>query len=907
MTARHGNPLPLIREAVSSRHPDAALLALGHLGWGRGDAQTSPCPGVPAFERLFLGSWPTRAAVAREQRESPRALDDAAYFAGHRWSLSVHDGALRWHDFSAGQVWHCEAANLSTEALHGFTPASFAHVGRFEPHGATLTDAVRREDASEYLQGQIHSWSRRWLGDLAPSANVEVELDHFVQILSALLLVKTIEGLDRLPWLRRGALITASRDGASLTRLLRRCAKALNSRVLRAIVELPDDHQLVRPLLTSIEESEIDFASLDVDPVGAFYERMLGTAYDVTDPRQMTLPTMGAGRDVSSDLSARRRLGAFFTPRSYADTLAHQLILPAVRVAESADKLPSVLDPAAGSGELLCAALREMLAEEPWRRPYVARTVLADKLWAIDLNRHAVQLAALNVLRTAVRLVPEMLDGDVPFPALDRNFIVGDAKTRSVLDRVPTVDAVLLNPPFRGHRQWQPPATDRAAAIEALPGPVNLAFAFLSIALDKVRDGGAVGAVMASQLFSGVQHRAVREQIASTLRIETVVVNHGSPFPDALSYAGLLMGHRLPGCQLPRAEVITVPGGTRGGASDLGAALFMARAPEEHGVEARPSTRWVSLARHALADWTGQSPTAHRAGATTRRVALKEALVGGLHQGIVAAPELWGYELFVFKDVPGGVVPKLGGKRLDDRTPTLRPFARPRLMKDRVPNFCEPEVHGERVFLPGRGDADGVPLDRLQAADPTGAELARSISKRVKATTSLSGRALTFAESVRRGKISFNWHKGYVDSTAPMIVLSTATRSPVGRSSGVLLSVWVNLDGSVVPLEGAHARTASPEHAILVATLLNVGDAIDPLLADAPARNQGTKKPNLSVLLNQWMIPDITVGVYQGIVGELVDAFHLYRAAVREKTPAEAHTSPEYRDVIGLGQRLWHL
>jgi hypothetical protein len=96
------------------------------------------------------------------------------------------------------------------------------------------------------------------------------------------------------------------------------------------------------------------------------------------------------------------------------------------------------------------------------------------------------------------------------------------------------------------------------------------------------------------------------------------------------------------------------------------------------------------------------------------------------------------------------------------------------------------------------------------------------------------------------------------------------------------------------------------EHAIAIATLLNVEDAIEPVLARSPARNQGTRKIDLS-LLADWRIPDIMAGVYQGIVGELVDAFHIYRASALSRTPSEAHASREYRDILGLGARLWRL
>lgn len=879
---------------------------LGLLGWGEGYAQTSPCPGVPAFERLVLGGYPTRASVAREQNDTVDRLDAMAYFAGNRWSLSVYDGALCWRDFSAGQRWDCRAGDLTPDAIRGFSPVSFARLGRFEPLVGIRRDARRREDAAEYLLGRVRVWWRRWLRDIAPSDDGEGRLkSQFVQILSALLLVKTLEDLDRLHWLRAGTLRQAARDGAALPRLLRRCAKALNSRVLRSVAHLPDDGALVGPLLDAIEESEIDFASLEVDPVGAFYEEMLGTTHELVTSSQPTLPTMGYGRDVREDASVRRRLGAYFTPRSYADTLAHQLILPAARVAETAGELPAVFDPAAGSGELLCAALREMFADVTWRRPEVARAVLAEKLWAIDQNPDAVHLAALNVLRTSVRLVPAMLDDVHPFPPLDRNFITGDAKSQRVLDQVPTVDAVLLNPPFRGHRDWRAPEGDVAHAIESL-GPVNLAFAFLAIAIDKVRDGGAVGAVMASQLFSGVQHRNVREELGAKLRIETVVVNHGSPFPDALSYAGMLMGHRLPGCQLPRAEVITIPGGTRNGAADFGASLFSARTSDAGAVEARPTTRWVNITPETPGNWTeGAESAARPAKSRSPRVPLAEALSGGLHQGIVVAPEPWGYELFVFDDVPGGVVRRGSRKILDDRTPTLRPFARPRML-GAIPNLCEPVISGQRVFLPGKGDSDGVSIEALCEQDPVGARLAEEIRRAIRTTGGhLAGRAGVFADGVQRGVLRFNWSKGYSDTGEPLVILSKASRSIRGRSEGVLWSAWVNMDGAIIPMEGNYARARSVEYAIVVATLLNVRDAVGPVLIDAPARNLGTKQPELSSLAAHWHIPDISAGVYQGIIGELVDAFHVYRRCAHGRGATEAHASREYREVLTFGEKLW--
>jgi hypothetical protein len=836
-----------------------------------------------------------------------------AYFAGHRWCIAVQGGAIFWRDFSVAEVWTAPASELTAEVLQGFTPSFFARQGRFEPVGVprSLAAGLPKEDATEFLLERVDAWWHRWLSDHVNPEHIDRERESFVHLLSALLLLKTIEDLGRIDWLKPGTLHRAARDGAALPKLLRRSALALNSRVLRAVADLADDAQHIVPLVKALEDSEIDFASLEIDPVGAFYEQVLGTTQTITEPAQSMLPMMGRGQTIVDDISARRRLGAFFTPRSYADVITHHLVLPAVHVATDMQELPSILDLAAGSGELLCAALREVFSETRWRRPDVARTVLAEKIWAVDLNPNAVHLAALNVLRTTVRLVPELLEDGCRFPALEKNFIAADATNQRVLNAIPTADIVLLNPPFKGRAHWLPSKTDRAQVLDKLGGPVNLAFAFLAIALEKVRDGGAVGVVMASQLFSGIQHREVREHVARQLRIETIVINHGSPFPDALSYAGLLLGHRLPGVQLSRAEVITVPGGVRNGAADVGAILFSAADSSGASVESRATTMMVPIAEHALWNWTGTSigATRSRAGKSPR-IPLSAILHRGIHQGVTVAPEDWGYDLFLFKDAPGGGVYHANGRKLlEDRTSALRAFSRPRMLQKEVPNLCEPVVSGARVFLPGDGGSAGTTIDELKKVDPIAARLAESIRDHALRTpsASLSKRASLIASELRAGLIRFNWSKAYLDEPLPLVVLSKASRSGAGRAQQVHWSAWVNTDGAVVPLDGVYMRTIAVEYAIVVAVLLNVADATAAVLRDAPIRNKTTKQPELAIMNENWEIPDLSACVYHGVLGEVVDAFYTYRRSVIGRTPGEAVATREYKDVVRLGETLWQL
>ena len=164
-----------------------------------------------------------------------------------------------------------------------------------------------------------------------------------------------------------------------------------------------------------------------------------------------------------------------------------------------------------------------------------------------------------------------------------------------------------------------------------------------------------------------------------------------------------------------------------------------------------------------------------------------------------------------------------------------------------------------------------------------------------------------FQEQCRLGVLKFNCSNGYADTNEPLFILSKASRSARGRSHGVVWSAWINLDGATLPLEGVYARARSVEDAIVVGVLLNVREAIDPLLSESPVRNQGTKQPELSVLARDWRVPDISASACQGVVGELVDAFHAYRLTARGHTPDEAHTSRAYRELLLLGDALWRL
>jgi hypothetical protein len=158
---------------------------------------------------------------------------------------------------------------------------------------------------------------------------------------------------------------------------------------------------------------------------------------------------------------------------------------------------------------------------------------------------------------------------------------------------------------------------------------------------------------------------------------------------------------------------------------------------------------------------------------------------------------------------------------------------------------------------------------------------------------------------IRAGLFRFNWSKAFADQSSPQVILSKADRSHAGKAQGVRWSAWVNLDGAVVPLAGLHMRAISMEYAVAIAVLVNVEAAVETLLRSAPARNLGTKEPMLAAMEKEWLIPDLSAGVYQNRLAELIDTFTIYRRTALMLNPSDAAASREYADVLRMGEALW--
>jgi hypothetical protein len=195
------------------------------------------------------------------------------------------------------------------------------------------------------------------------------------------------------------------------------------------------------------ERARIRYSDLDVEQLGAVYERVLEYEPIEEDDGPRLMHT----RD------ARRSSGTFYTPRPVTAFLVRQTLDALVRE-RTADEILNlrILDPAMGSGAFLVAACRylasaaeaSLIREGRWHqgevtqgdRATLRREIAQRCLYGVDLNPMAVQLARLSLWLAT-------LAADRPLTFLDHHLTAGNSLVGA------TVDDVRRQPP-RG-RQGQ--------------------------------------------------------------------------------------------------------------------------------------------------------------------------------------------------------------------------------------------------------------------------------------------------------------------------------------------------------------------------------------------------------------------------------------------------------------------
>lgn len=196
----------------------------------------------------------------------------------------------------------------------------------------------------------------------------------------------------------------------------------------------------------------------------------------------------------------RSTLAMYFTPPA----LARHIVAGVSQETTLFTKL-TFMDPACGGAAFLLPAVLEL--RDLLRRRGASA---ADIVRAVNRQVHGVErnsvLAELARQFIRLALADELTKSRVTLDSIVR---VGDALHLSMLGRLPKVNVLLCNPPYRKIGATEL-AWYRRRFIEVIAGQPNLYTMFMRIALDLVAPGGVIALLTPTSYFSGPTYEPIR-------------------------------------------------------------------------------------------------------------------------------------------------------------------------------------------------------------------------------------------------------------------------------------------------------------------------------------------------------------------------------------------------------------
>lgn len=224
-------------------------------------------------------------------------------------------------------------------------------------------------------------------------------------------------------------------------------------------------------------------------------------------------------------IKTQKKDAAYYTPRHVVDLVLDEL-LPWT----GDQALPTVLDPACGSGIFLAEAFRRLVyrhtvtnAETPTFDSL--SDLLTRSIFGIDQSEIAIGVSAFGLYLALLEHVdPRTAWHDAHLPVLvGRNLVASDFFAEHALSER-RFDIVVGNPPWKSALST---AAGTYVSEKRLVIPDRqIAIAFLWHSIDLVDDNGAVGLVMPAKAFlhnRSTTAQLARRRIFSSLRVDTVV------------------------------------------------------------------------------------------------------------------------------------------------------------------------------------------------------------------------------------------------------------------------------------------------------------------------------------------------------------------------------------------------
>jgi len=845
-----------IRPIVRECGPTAAVDVLRLLGWSSNRAHIDHLVGSPnEYARLILGSGLTGAGTQSAAEED---LWWTGFQQGARYHLAVVDRSVRWYDFHARQEWQAGSED-DLRPLLSLGPEQFVETGTFTP-GANLNKSQRLpgKPPREYLTDLVKEWYTRFLKWDESSRNKDPGLvqQDFVNLVARLVFIRTIEDLGSCEWLPANTLMNladSKNTSQRLADLFQHLKGKVNSQVFSNVGEaLPQQDAITAELLRAMYGSRdrlLNFAAIEFSMIGRFYERVLGDHHEVRDTSQLAL--YGPQERTVTPISHRRELGQYYTPPVYAEYLARKVVLPRVRAAKDVSQLPRVADIAVGSGEMLTASLHAMLSVPRFRTPDNVRYILQNKLVGIDINPTATQLTALNLIRTALLLCPELLQGEPVFPTVE-GLHVSNALRQRAFTNLGQIDVILTNPPFRGQPDWKDDSKPRGL-MNSLSGQSNKATAFLLRATQFVAKEGTIGIVMPNQFFSSKGNRSARKKLLDCLNIMEIVDNQGARIFDGVNnQPGMLIARANPSIRTPNM-VLTC----------LAPSSSQARAILSTGLDSSPGARRqvTPLPRPEDKSWLGETrtklATAKQSDASIPTVPVSALLAHKLIRAPIASVGPIG-EVWAITRSNGQFFHKFTGKKFSIyETKFIRPAFSPKQAS---------RISTEPLKIPPCDDWTIFPY----IAQADGSYTPVQLTEWRKLDARLHGLMLRICEGAKRLPFKNSDHEKYrqdlekglpqyyrlnsLRTDTSLLVMSRMAKIQAGSESW---SAWaIPSDKSIVPLSGLFAQSTDLRLLEIIACLLNTSKVFEQLREVGSARSAGWVEVSPS-LANALLIPDI--------------------------------------------------
>lgn len=214
----------------------------------------------------------------------------------------------------------------------------------------------------------------------------------------------------------------------------------------------------------------------------------------------------GTGYAATVSVDHRKDHGLYLTPVPVADFMAGQIT--------AAGAILRILDPAAGAGILLCAAVEELLSRD-------------QKPKRIELVAYEVDKDLAKVLRLVLRDLQEWAaakDTVVEVELVSKDFILAHAAALQCMGgffpHLPperAFDVVIANPPYFKLNKADPRAKAAAAVVHGQPNIYGL---FMAVGAALLRDGGEFVYIVPRSFASGPYFRLFREKFFDCIRPE---------------------------------------------------------------------------------------------------------------------------------------------------------------------------------------------------------------------------------------------------------------------------------------------------------------------------------------------------------------------------------------------------